>query len=65
MINFPEELQNGLKDVDQSCRFQATLGINGYNLVNDNETPLIQKFIEGGFQYDVQVTWLRKLKEAL
>jgi truncated hemoglobin YjbI len=41
------------------------LGFDIEAILSDKETPLVQHLIEGGISYEVQLAWLKNLKEAL
>jgi len=41
------------------------LGVDLEAIISDKETPLVQHLIEGGMSYEIQLSWLKNLKEAL
>ena len=41
------------------------MGVDLEAIISDKETPLIQHLIEGGMSYEIQLSWLKNLKEAL
>lgn len=56
---------NGLKEVDQSYKIRVELGFDIEAILSDKEKPLVQHLVEGGISYEVQLAWLKNLKEAL
>lgn len=41
------------------------MGVDLEAIISDKETPLVQHLIEGGMSYEIQLSWLKNLKEAL
>lgn len=41
------------------------MGFDLEAILSDKETPLVQHLIEGGICYEIQLAWLKNLKEAL
>lgn len=63
MIEIPDDLKDGLKDIDQYVKVRAVLGVDAEELLTSDKS-LVEQAMKG-FSFSAELVFLKNLKKAL